>query len=252
MSNDGSSLSGRSGATRAAWRRWEMHEVGDSSPRPSSLDTSPPPPPVTPEPAEPDGGDLDLLLEQLQDQAREQGHTQGYEAGFAQGQEAGHEQGHAAGFQAGMEQALEEQNRRAAQLDGLLQSAESALEQLNTQVAQGLVDLALHIARHVVQITLNAQPESLVHTVRELLQPQEGQLSWIRIRIHPSDHELLEQYFRSLPAPPPWQLLHDDTLTPGGCVLETSLGEIDATLQTRWARVAGSLATHAPAWQESK
>lgn len=256
MSSDGLPASARSGAARAAWRRWEMHEVGATSTQlssdllPETENTSPAP---QPEAAEPATNDIDQLLEQLMEQARQQGHAQGYEAGLEQGLQSGKTQGlaqgHAEGLQQGLDQALAEQNRRVAQLDAMLTSTEQALSQLDTQVAQSIVDLALRLARQVVQSTVAARPEALVDTVRELLQPQEGQLSWIRLHAHPDDHEVLAQYFRSLPAPPPWQLLADESVTPGGCLLETSLGQIDATLQTRWQRVIGGLGTHAPAWQ---
>lgn len=247
----------RTGAARAAWRRWEMHEVSAPPARraaePAPQDDIAPAPSdeaveQAPEPAA--AGDIDQLLEQLMEQARQQGHAAGFAAGLAEGRQTGHAQGHAEGLQAGLEQALAEQNRRAAQLDAMLSSAEQALSSLDTQVAQGIVDLALRLARQVVQATPALRPEALLDTVRELLQPQEGQLSWIRLRIHPDDHDMLAQYFRSLPAPPPWQLLTDDGIEPGGCLLETSLGQIDATLQTRWQRVAGSLGPQAPAWGE--
>lgn len=255
MSSDGLPGSARSGAARAAWRRWEMHEVGAQPPRPASEptpDTSAPP--VADTEKTETAADIDHLLEQLMQQARQQGHAQGYEAGLEQGRQDGHaqglEQGHAEGLRTGLEQAQAEQNRRAAQLDAMLSATEQALSQLDTQVAQSIVDLALRLARQVVQSTVTARPEALVDTVRELLQPHEGQLSWIRLHIHPDDHDMLAQYFRSLPAPPPWQLLTDDSVAPGGCLLETSLGQIDATLQTRWQRVTGGLGTHTPAWQE--
>jgi len=43
-------------------------------------------------------------------------------------------------------------------------------------------------------------------------------------------------------------LFADDTLLPGGCRAETPFGAIDATVQTRWQRVAASLARES-AWE---
>ena len=249
MSDDGSLASSRSGTTRAAWRRWEMHEVGAAPVRAapeSEAASESAGQPGADEPAESAAGDIDQLLEQVLEQA----HAEGYEAGLAEGEQAGREQGHAEGMRAGLEQVQAEQSQRTARLDAMLSSAEQALSSLDEQVSQGIVDLALRLARQVVQTTVAARPEALLDTVRELLQPQEGQLSWIRLRIHPDDYDMLAHYFRSLPASPPWQLLTDDSITPGGCLLETSLGQIDATLQTRWQRVAGSLGGPASAWQE--
>lgn len=239
----------RPGVNRAAWRRWEMHEVGAEPLRPAqeSQPTLHSPPPPDPDPP---GQDIDQLVEQVLTQARQQGHAEGYKAGLAEGRQAGQAQGHAEGLQAGRQQAKDEQGARLAHLDTMLSDADHALAQLDGQVAQGIVDLALRIARQVIQGTLTTRPEALLDTVRDLLQPQEGQLSWLRVHVHPDDQPLLTEYLQSLPAPPPWQVQVDADIAPGGCRLETSLGQIDATLPTRWQRVIQSLGASSPPWQE--
>ena len=39
-----------------------------------------------------------------------------------------------------------------------------------------------------------------------------------------------------------WMVVEDASLLRGGCRIETSAGEIDATLQTRWQKLSAALA----------
>jgi flagellar assembly protein FliH len=40
---------------------------------------------------------------------------------------------------------------------------------------------------------------------------------------------------------PRYRLLADARITPGGCIAETALGSIDATIETRWERVIAAV-----------
>ena len=53
--------------------------------------------------------------------------------------------------------------------------------------------------------------------------------------------KLVRQYLDKEPGVGLWRLLPDPEITPGGCIAETALGDIDATLETRWKRVTAAL-----------
>gem|GEM_PF-3813330 len=202
-------------------------------------------------------------LEQGLEQGKKQGHQQGWQSGFEAGLEAGHAEGLAQGLQAGREQAAQEAqqqaqqqaqrqeqaevNERVARLDALLGAAEQSLSQLGrqlqTQLAQGLLELALGIARQVVQTTLQANPAALLETIKQVLhvQPGQAQDAALRLYVHPDDEQRVAPFLQTLPNRPRWQIITDKSITPGGCVLHTALGQVDATLQTRWQRMAQSL-----------
>ena len=60
------------------------------------------------------------------------------------------------------------------------------------------------------------------------------------------DMELVKLHLADELRAAPWRLFADESITRGGCRAETSFGDIDATLQTRWRRVAASLGRDAP------
>ena len=66
------------------------------------------------------------------------------------------------------------------------------------------------------------------------------------LRLHPDDLALLQAEPTT-----PWagvavQLQADDSLTPGGCVVESPQGAVDATVEKRWARAVANLGLQAP------
>lgn len=158
---------------------------------------------------------------------REHIERQAYEEGFRQGQQDGREVGL---------KALEEVTRR---LQDLLTDLGRLRDRLFREREEEMVRLALVVARQVVGRELQLDPGLM----RTLLEQAFGALSHregLRLHLHPSDLEALSEAARET-WPPGVELVADATLTPGGFRLETSLGELDARLETRWERVAGTV-----------
>ena len=136
----------------------------------------------------------------------------------------------------------------AARLHAMAESCAASIGALEERMGQSLLTLALDIAQQVIRNTLAEQPESVVHAVREVLHinPSAGESAAVGQsaghRTHP-------------PAPGRrteeghWRVLADESLARGGCRAETPYGDIDATLQTRWRRVAASLGRNT-SWEE--
>ncbi len=232
-----------------AWRRWQM--VSFDAPEPE-------PEPVAPPPADP-GPDPETLKRQWRAEAeargREAGYAQGHEAGLAAGHQAGQEQGwqagHEAGYAAGLAEGREQARQEGLQLAALSSSAAASLAQLEEKMGQALVTLALDIAGQILRTTLAEQPESMLHAVREVLHtPPSGQGGVLRLWVHPQDLELVRLHLADELRDGNWRVLADESISRGGCRAESPFGDIDATLQTRWRRVAASLG-RAAAWEES-
>ncbi len=152
---------------------------------------------------------------------------QAYEEGFRQGQRDGQEMGR---------KGLEEVTQR---LLGLLQELAACKETLYREWQAELVSLVLLIARKVVGRELRTHPEvigTLVEQGFQSLSHREG----LKLHLHPADVEALAAASRES-WPPGVELVADGTLTPGGFRLETALGEVDGTVETRWERVAGKV-----------
>ncbi|WP_407278261.1 flagellar assembly protein FliH [Aromatoleum evansii] len=224
-----------------AYRRWEPPAFGEQEellPETPEADLPPPAPPEPvaetapppePPPAVQPGIQLPTAaeIEAMFDDAR----REGYEAGYAEGAELARQQA----------------SRLAELADGL----DGALKQLDQEVADEVVGLAIEVARQMVRRALAENPEeALIETVRAALNqlPQ----AQVRIHVHPDDVALIRTYIAEQPTHLHHQIIEDDSVTRGGCRLQGTASEIDATVETRWRRILEGLGQRAPHWDDSK
>ncbi len=231
-----------------AWRRWEMESVDFTDTEDEQLDDAPLTLPAHLR------EEIARLEQQAREEGRAQGHAEGREHGFRQGLDEGRKQGiaegRAEGFDAGMQDALKEgrtqNDAQARRLAELLDACSAALHDVEAETGQALVRLAISIAQQVVRSTLAAEPEKILDTLRDILYMDAGQEGLLRLRLHPDDLALVQPHLDDDPAARRWRLQADPGMERGGCVAETALGNIDASLQTRWQRVVGALGHNLP------
>ena len=212
-----------------AWQRWEMTSFAEG------LHTD------LAEVADPESA-LPLLkpvllideaeLAQLRLQAQEAGNAQGYEQGYARGQA----EGHAAG--------LATIQAQAEQLHTLTLALPAALSLAESSVADDLLALALDIAKQVLGQALTVEPQAILAVVHELLQVEPALSGAPQLLLHPDDAALVKEHLADDLKSAGWRLRADSHITRGGCRVLASSGETDATLETRWERVAATLARH--------
>lgn len=234
-----------------AYRRWEPADFDDEAgarqrARPTAA--PPAPPPVEPAPAAPAPDGLSLPadfhlptadeLARLHDEIRATGLEEGRREGYAEGLEAGRVQGYAEG----KARAEDEAARLATLADGL----EQALSQLDAEIAEELMALAIEMARRMVRQTLAAQPESILDTVRNaLLQLPQGHA---HIQLHPDDLALVREHLGEQLAHAGHRLQEDARLQRGDCRIDGVGAQVDATLETRWRRVLESIGHERAKW----
>jgi flagellar assembly protein FliH len=151
----------------------------------------------------------------------QQAYRQGYDAGYAQG----------------AARAAAEARRLAHLLDGARQEI-AGLEQ---RIAEDLVRLALTLAQTLVRETLAVRPEIVAAVVRESVGDVPPFAQGIRLRLHPEDAALLRTHLAQ-ELGEAWAVVEDPALLRGGCRVETPTGDVDATLETRWQKLAAALA----------
>ena len=230
----------------AAWRRWQMLSFDE----PTAVE-------VEPEPAPDPGPDPAVVMAQLRAQAmaegREEGYAQGHAAGLEAGQQSGHEAGFAAGREAGYAEGLamarEQGAEEAQRLHALVEACATSLGALEEKMGQSLLTLALDIAQQVVRTTLAEQPDTVVAAVRDVLHINPSAGGQMRLWANPDDIELIRLHLADELKEGHWRVLADESIARGGCRAETPYGDIDATLQTRWRRVAASLGRNV-SWEE--
>lgn len=208
----------------SAWQRWEMADVQ----LPSSQAEA--------EPAGPALAELEpkLLIDEDELQRLRQ---QAQQDGAAIGRQQGHAEGWQEGYQAGAETAQNEANS----LRALSGSMPAALRLAERELADDLTTLAMDIARQVVRQALSAEPQLILAAVRELLQTEPALSGTPRLLLHADDMALVQQYLAEDLQAAGWLLRSDPAITRGGCRVQASSGELDATMETRWQRVAAAL-----------
>jgi flagellar assembly protein FliH len=160
-------------------------------------------------------------LESIRQQAHDEGHAQGRDAGYA----------------AGIQQARTE----AAQIHLLLQNLQDALNQMDEQVAQSLLDLSLEIARKMVGETLQIKPEVILKIVSDAINGLPHFNQNAHLILHPDDAELVRKQMGEQLSHAGWKIFTDAHIQRGGCRAETAHSNVDASTEARWKRVVESI-----------
>lgn len=128
-----------------------------------------------------------------------------------------------------------------AQIGALIESLGAELGGLQQDMARTLAITATHLARQIVRAELATQPALVAAVAQEALDTLLLSAQHITLRVHPADQPLVAQGAADVLAARGARLLADASMSRGGCLVESDIGIIDATLETRWRRAAASL-----------
>lgn len=223
-----------------AWKRWEMASFD----APALLDK-----PLRKAPAAPDPAVLKAEIKRLQETAQTlghaegyaEGHTQGLAAGTEEGSKTGHQKGYDEGYSAGLTAGQERAQQEAEHLRTIAQACAESIASIEAQTGQALIALSIQIAEQVLRSTLDAHPAKILDLIQEITHQESGKETLLKLRVNPADLELVQKFLKDDPTTGPWRLAADPAIERGGCLADTALGSIDATLQTRWRRVTSAL-----------
>ena len=102
------------------------------------------------------------------------------------------------------------------------------------------VELCATIAEKILRHELSRRPQLAVEIIQEALQMAAGQLQ-LKLRLHPADIEVLQEVGQEalsrLASMGQADLVPDESITRGGCLIETRHGVIDARLETQLERI---------------
>jgi flagellar assembly protein FliH len=164
------------------------------------------------------------------------------EAARVQGYNVGYEQGRAAGTAAVEEATAESIRRLAALVSGVHENHAAFFRAAERQV----VDLALQIAQKVVEREIQNIPDMAVHVIRAALEEMDARTA-LRVRVSPDDEELLRrQWIQVVPSgigADRIELVADERVQPGGAIIETTHGQVDAQLESKLAQLGNALWT---------
>lgn len=226
------------------WARWlpePIRQPGTPAQQPAAPAQADP----SPVPAkEPEQLVRDALA-RVRTKAQEKGYSDGYSQGLDQGLADGHKKGYQAGYEAGYTTGHDDGSRAAEQaaenLAALSRQCAHAITDLEADIGQALITLSIRIAEQVLHRTLDTEPQSILALVNQILQVNAGTSTALQLHVNPQDLELVHSYLHDNPDTRMWRVLPDDSITRGGCTARTALGDIDATLETRWQRVVSAI-----------
>ncbi|MDX1705757.1 flagellar assembly protein FliH [Pseudidiomarina sp.] len=219
-----------SSANDGNWQSWSMQPLGRKLAASAVNETD--------QPAE---FQVNSELHKLCNEAR----AAAYQEGLKSGQEEGYAQGYEKGLEEGRVAADKELKETLAQtltpLGSLIGEVDRALHQLDDNVSEQLVQLALAVGRQLAGEALDAQPEAVLTLVREMLHAEPMLTEKPVLILHPEDLKLVAEQLENEVATVGWKLRPDERLQRGGCRLISATGELDASQETRWQRIIQQL-----------
>lgn len=129
----------------------------------------------------------------------------------------------------------------SSQFEALGVDYQERLESLEQQISGRLAGVALELARQVVRSEISTRPELIVSVAEEALAALLSSARQICVRLHPDDHAVVAHTLKESLHARGGKLLADPNITRGGCVVESDIAVVDASVEARWKRVAALL-----------
>lgn len=160
-----------------------------------------------------------------------------------------HQQAYQEGFAAGYREGKGKVDAELARLAQLMSTLDGALSQFDEALSQNLLSLSLDIAKQMLREALRVRPELVLPVIREAVNslPQASQHP--HLKLHPEDAALVRSLMADELNHFHWKLIEDSRVERGGCRVETTNSEIDATMENRWKRILAALGSES-AWLE--
>ncbi|HEX7013764.1 MAG TPA: flagellar assembly protein FliH [Steroidobacteraceae bacterium] len=159
-----------------------------------------------------------------------------YEEAFQKGREAG-----LAAARAESQQLLEGLKKQVARLAGICDSLARPLAQLDSEVEEQLVQLAITIARQLVRRELRVDPSQVIAIIRETVALLPAAARDVRVHLHPEDAAVVREKLAAPSSDRAWTIVEDPVMSRGGCRVTTDTAQVDARLETRMNAVIATL-----------
>ncbi len=152
--------------------------------------------------------------EEILAEARRNAYGEGREEGFKEGQE--------------------EVSRLIERLHAILNAASDKRQEILNKTERQVVDLVLLIAYKVVKVISESQKKVVLENVKQALEKVKGETEII-IKVNTQDLNLTtrhkKQFIEAVEGLKKVTVEEDNRVKPGGCIIETSFGDIDARIQ---------------------
>lgn len=128
-------------------------------------------------------------------------------------------------------------NEGLSQFNNQILHYEQRIKEMEHELQKMILPLALRAAKKIVGRELESSPETIVDIVRQTLKPV-TQNHHIKIFVSKEDKEILEKKKNELRTileqVQTFIIEEKEDITPGGCIIETEAGIINASLENQW------------------
>jgi len=157
---------------------------------------------------------------------------------------------HQLAYESGRTDALREAAAHASveaqQFAALIDGARRQSTDMNQQLADGVLGVALAVAQQMVRQSLAANADGVTAVVQDALARVLQPAAQATLTLNPADAALVQARLGETLVAGGWRIVEDHTITRGGCKLQTLASELDATVETRWRRITAALGQDTP------
>jgi flagellar assembly protein FliH len=155
--------------------------------------------------------------------------------------EAARSSGYAEGYTTGLEAARADLDKQKKAFQQMTDNLQAEIGRVGQSTADEMVKLALDIAKAMLRHAMVVRPELLLPVVQDALSRLPALVHPIQLAVNSGDARLLKQVFADEIDSLGLKIRVDNTLTQGGCKVETHASQVDATVESRWKRIALAL-----------
>lgn len=173
---------------------------------------------------------LDSIIDQL-------------ETNYKSEREIIYQSGYQAGLDEGRQQLQREAGSQFSALETIMQTLKENQWRLQKEAELSVLNLAIKIAERVINSEIEADRSKLKNVIQEALQyVQRDEL--IKIRLNPKDYAYISGESAMLDQlPADINVEQDNSLSQGGCVLQTTLETVDASVERKLKELTTQLYT---------
>lgn len=121
----------------------------------------------------------------------------------------------------------------------------SAKQEVFEYIAPDILEISVDIAQKIIKSEIRQNPEIILESIMEILKTLPKEESKITIRTNPSQVNLLKQEVPEMLSDAGLEakimIVPDESVFEGGCVVTTTNGVIDATIETQLAVISEAL-----------
>ncbi|MCP4633260.1 MAG: hypothetical protein GY855_10070 [candidate division Zixibacteria bacterium] len=173
--------------------------------------------------------EMDVLKKQFIDEGYQSGIETGKKQGFDEGKEQGLKEGKA------------ESEEIKSKLNHIISAISEQWDEMYKSAERNIIQSAAELARKTVFALKQYKPDAIEETLKNIADSISGR-NELTIKLNTADkqnaEDIIPNLFAQFSKNDSITIITDDKIAQGGCIIETELGKLDATIEKKWEEVA--------------